>query len=119
MWALCCGVSLTFIAMRPALKSFPAPIIGLLCFVIILQSWFGRTAYFGNLPAGAVAILLGLVVAWGAVVLDSGISNVSIQGVVAATLEFNFYLPLPAVNHVFSGFNSRHLNGDRDSVRDL
>ena len=98
------GVSLTFIAMRPALEIFSAPIIGLLCFVIILRGWFGRTAYFGNLPAGAVAILLGLVVAWGAVVLDSGISNVSIQGVVAATLEFGFYLPLPAVNHVFGGF---------------
>ena len=35
------GISITFISMRPALEMFMTPAIGLLCFAIILVSWFG------------------------------------------------------------------------------
>ena len=35
------GVSITFISMRPALEMFMTPQIGLVCFAIILVSWFG------------------------------------------------------------------------------
>src|ERR1700704_1181244 len=35
------GVSVTFIAMRPALEMYMTPVIGLTCFAIILVSWFG------------------------------------------------------------------------------
>ena len=35
------GVSITFISMRPALEMFMTPVIGLICFAIILVSWFG------------------------------------------------------------------------------
>ena len=35
------GVSITFISMRPALEMFMTPLIGLVCFAIILVSWFG------------------------------------------------------------------------------
>src|SRR5882724_10361029 len=35
------GVSITFISMKPALEMFMTPTIGIVCFAIILVSWFG------------------------------------------------------------------------------
>jgi len=35
------GVSITFISMRPALEMYQTPQIGIVCFAIILLSWFG------------------------------------------------------------------------------
>src|SRR6201990_2291700 len=59
------GVSLTFIAMRPALEMYMTPQIGLVCFAVILVSWFGGVKYPKSIPAGLVAILVGMVIAWG------------------------------------------------------
>ena len=53
------GVSITFISMRPALEMFLTPVIGLVCFAILLVSWFGGVRYFRGLPAGLVALLVG------------------------------------------------------------
>ncbi len=57
------GVSITFISMRPALDMFLTPAIGLVCFAILLVSWFGGVRYFRGLPAGLVALLAGTVIA--------------------------------------------------------
>src|SRR5215467_8119531 len=59
------GVSITFISMRPALEMFMTPMIGLVCFAIILLSWFGGVKYPKGIPAGLVAIAVGMVIAWG------------------------------------------------------
>ena len=45
------GVSIAFIAMRPALDRFMTPMIGLTCFAVILASWFGGVGYGGG-PSG-------------------------------------------------------------------
>ena len=50
------GVSIAFISMRPALEMFMTPVIGIICFAIILVSWFGGVRYFKGIPAGLVAI---------------------------------------------------------------
>src|SRR6188508_3374289 len=39
------GVSITFISMRPALQMFMNPVIGIVCFAVILASWFGGVRY--------------------------------------------------------------------------
>src|SRR5260221_5709086 len=98
------GVSIAFISMRPALEMFMTPTIGIVCFAIILVSWFGGVRYFKGIPAGLVSIALGTVIAWGstAVGLDWG-------GLTGAKLgqsfaNFGFAVPIPAVGHVFSGF---------------
>jgi AGZA family xanthine/uracil permease-like MFS transporter len=80
------GVSITFIAMRPALEMYMTPIIGLTCFAVILVSWFGGFKYPKGIPAGLVAIAVGTIIAWGSIT------------------NFGFSVPIPAVNHVFSGF---------------
>ncbi len=58
------GVSITFISMKPALDMFMTPMVGLVCFAIILASWFGGVKY-GGIPAGLVAIAGGTLIAWG------------------------------------------------------
>ena len=44
------GVSIAFISMRPALEMFMTPVIGIVCFAIILASWFGGVRYFKRHP---------------------------------------------------------------------
>ncbi|MGU3362665.1 regulator [Methylobacterium sp. M6A4_1b] len=99
------GVSVTFIAMRPALELITTPVIGVVAFAIILLAWFGGLRYPGRLPAGLVAILFGMVVAWGAKLFGLDLGGVSGPGLAAALQGVGFSVPLPAVGHVFSGFD--------------
>src|SRR5678815_981349 len=59
------GVSVAFISMRPALEMFLAPVVGVVCFVLIVASWFGGVRCFEGIPAGLVAIAVGTLIAWG------------------------------------------------------
>jgi AGZA family xanthine/uracil permease-like MFS transporter len=98
------GVSVTFISMRPALEMYMTPQIGLVCFAIILISWFGGVKYPRGIPAGLVAIAVGMVIAWGSNLFGLGLGGLSLKGVGDAFASFGFSVPLPAVNQVFSGF---------------
>lgn len=98
------GVSVTFISMRPALEMYMTPQIGLVCFAIILVSWFGGVKYWRGIPAGLVAIAAGMIIAWGSNLFGLGLGGLSIAGVGAAFANFGFSVPIPAVGHVFSGF---------------
>src|ERR1700741_1900028 len=98
------GVSVTFISMRPALEMYMTPQIGLVCFAIILASWFGGVKYPRGIPAGLVAIAAGMLIAWGSNLFDLGLGGLSLKGVGDAFANFGFSVPIPAFGHVFSGF---------------
>jgi AGZA family xanthine/uracil permease-like MFS transporter len=98
------GVSITFISMRPALEMYMTPIIGLTCFAIIMVSWLGGFKYPKGIPAGLVAIAAGIVIAWGSNLFDLGYGGLSLQKLQGAFSNFGFSVPLPAIDHVFSGF---------------
>jgi len=98
------GVSVAFIAMRPALEMFMTPVIGIVCFSVILVSWFGGVRYFRGLPAGLVAIGVGTAIAWGSTALGFNFGGLSKAGLLTSFSDFGFSFPLPAVGHVFSGF---------------
>jgi AGZA family xanthine/uracil permease-like MFS transporter len=98
------GVSVTFISMRPALQMFLTPVIGLVCFAILMVNWFGGVRFFRGLPAGLVALLAGTVVAWGSTVFDLNYGGLSLAGLGESITHFGFSLPLPVFGHVFSGF---------------
>lgn len=98
------GVSLAFISMRPALEMYMTPVIGIVCFVIILLSWFGGVRYFRGVPAGLVAIAVGTLIAWGSNLFDLNYGGMSLQKLTSALTDFGFSVPLPAFGHVFSGF---------------
>src|SRR6476659_8285823 len=98
------GVSITFISMRPALEMFMTPIIGLTCFAIIMVSWFGGYKYPKGIPAGLVAIAVGMIIAWGSNLFGLGYGGLSLEGLWGAFTNFGFSVPIPAIGHVFSGF---------------
>jgi AGZA family xanthine/uracil permease-like MFS transporter len=98
------GVSVTFISMRPALEMYMTPQIGLVCFAIIIVSWFGGVKYPKGIPAGLVAIAAGMLIAWGSNLFGLGLGGLSLKGVGDAFANFGFSVPLPAFGQVFSGF---------------
>ena len=98
------GVSIAFISMRPAMEIYMTSIIGLTCLAIIMVSWFGGVRYPKGMPAGLVAILVGVVIAWGATAFGLEIGGLSLAGLTQSVAHFGFSLPIPATDHVFAGF---------------
>ena len=98
------GVSVTFISMRPALEMYMTPQIGLVCFAIIMASWFGGVRYPKAIPAGLVAIAAGMLIAWGSNLFGLGLGGLSVKGLGDAFSNFGFSVPMPAFGLVFSGF---------------
>jgi len=83
---------------------FFTPVIGLTCFAIILLSWFGGVRYFRGIPAGLIAIAVGTVIAWGSTAFGLNYGSMTVKGLADSVVNFGFHVPLPAFNHVFSGF---------------
>src|SRR6187549_213846 len=98
------GVSVSFISMRPALEMFMTPLIGVVCFAIILVSWFGGVRYYKGIPAGLVAIAAGSLIAWGSTALGLNYGGMTVEKLTASVTNFGFSFPVPAIGHVFSGF---------------
>ncbi len=98
------GVSIAFISMRPAEEMFMTPVIGVVCFAIILASWFGGVRYWKGLPAGLIAIAVGTVIAWASTAVGVPMGGMSFGNVGQAFAQFGFSVPVPAISHVFAGF---------------
>jgi AGZA family xanthine/uracil permease-like MFS transporter len=98
------GVSIAFISMRPALEMFMTPVVAIPCFAIILASWFGGVRYFRGTPAGLVAIAVGTIIAWVSTALGHPFGGMSLTKLTDSVSSFGFSIPIPAVGHVFSGF---------------
>ena len=98
------GVSIAFISMRPAMEMFMTPAIGIVCFLIILSSWFGGVRYFKGIPAGLVAIAVGTAIAWGSTALGLDYGGMSAAKLADSFANFGFSVPLPQIGHVFGGF---------------
>lgn len=98
------GVSISFISMRPALEMFTTPVIGVVCFAIILLSWFGGVRYYKGIPAGLVAIAVGSAIAWGSNLFGLNYGGMTLEKLTGSFANFGFSIPLPAFSHIFSGF---------------
>ncbi|MGB2942995.1 MAG: hypothetical protein WBB04_10505 [Candidatus Macondimonas sp.] len=98
------GVSIAFISMKPALDMYLDPVIGLVCFAILLASWFGGVRYWKGMPAGLVAIGVGSLIAWGGLAFGFNFGGMSLDKLGASFASFGFSVPLPAIGHVFGGF---------------
>jgi AGZA family xanthine/uracil permease-like MFS transporter len=98
------GVSITFISMKPALEMFMTPTIGIVCFAIILVSWFGGVKY-GGIPAGLVAIAAGTLIAWGSNLFGFNIGGMSAENVKASFQTFGFAVPHPVLGLVLGGLH--------------
>src|SRR5580658_4348396 len=70
------GVSITFISMRPALEMYLTPVIGVSC--------FGGFRYPRGIPAGLVAIAVGMIIAWGSNLFGLNYGGLGVKGVTDA-----------------------------------
>ncbi len=98
------GISITFISMSPAAQMFSTPVIGVVCFAVILASWFGGVRYFNGVPGGLVAIAVGTALAWGSNLFGLGYGDLTLAKLTGSFANFGFEIPIPAIGHVFSGF---------------
>jgi len=98
------GVSIAFISLRPALEMYMTPVIGVVCFAILLASWFGGVRYYKGIPAGLIAIAVGSAIAWGSTAAGLNFGSMSLANLGDSFAGFGFSFPLPAIDHVFSGF---------------
>jgi len=80
------------------------PVLGLLCFAVILVSWLGGFKYPKGIPAGLVAIAVGMLIAWGSTLFGFNFGGMSLDNLTGAFANFGFSVPLPAFDQVFSGF---------------
>ena len=83
--------------MRPGLLVFETPLIGMVCFAIILANWFGGVRYFQDVPGGLIAIAAGTLIAWGSNLFGLGYGGLSVGSVggktVALVVESRSSLP--------------------------
>ena len=98
------GVSISFISMAPALNMFMTPVIGVVCFAIIIVSWFGGVKY-GGIPAGLVAIAGGSLIAWGSNLFGLNFGGMSFEALKGSFQTFSFSVPTPVVSLVFGGLH--------------
>jgi AGZA family xanthine/uracil permease-like MFS transporter len=98
------GISITFISMSPAAQVFTTPVIGVVCFAVILASWFGGVKYFGGVPGGLVAIAVGTLIAWGSNLFGLGYGDLNMAKLTSSFSNFGFSFPIPAVAYTFGGF---------------
>src|ERR1700722_14724007 len=99
------GVSITFISMKPALEMFMTPVVGVVCFAVILVSWFGGIKYSG-IPAGLIAIAGGTLIAWGSSLFHLNFGDMHLEKVKDSFSTFGLALPHPAVGLVMKGVSS-------------
>ena len=98
------GVSITFISMKPALEMFLTPMVGIVCFAIILVSWFGGVK-FGGIPAGLVAIAAGTIIAWGSNLFGLHFAGMSTEALKGSFQTFGFSVPHPVLGLVLGGLH--------------
>src|SRR6187402_2334745 len=98
------GVAITFISMKPALEMFMTPLVGVVCFAIIIASWFGGVKY-GGVPAGLVAIAAGTLIAWGSNLFGFNFGGMNLEALKGSFSTFGFSAPTPVFGLVFGGLN--------------
>src|SRR6201992_983567 len=98
------GISITFISMSPAAQVFSTPVIGVVCFAVILANWFGGVKYFGGVPGGLVAMAVGTLIAWASTAFGLGYGDLTLTKLGASVSNFGFSVPIPAFNYTFDGF---------------
>jgi AGZA family xanthine/uracil permease-like MFS transporter len=88
------GISIAFIAMRPAAQMWEAPWIGLVAFAFILVGWLGSRRMPGNAPVGLLSVCVATAVGWLAVI--AGWSDILEPSAVTESLgQLALHLPIP------------------------
>lgn len=98
------GIALTYIAIQPMAQLFLTPVIGMICFTIVLLDWFGGVQLLKRVPAGLLVLAVGALIGWGSNLVGLHFGGLTVEGLRASLSEFGFRLPVPAAHYVFAGF---------------
>src|SRR5260370_3321051 len=90
------GISITFTPMRPGAQMAMTPVIGLVCFAVIMADWFGGVRYFKGVPGGLVAIIVGAVIPWGSTLFGFNYGGLPIGGCKSPLSSFRLSHPMHA-----------------------
>jgi AGZA family xanthine/uracil permease-like MFS transporter len=91
------GISIAFIAMRPAFQMMEAPWIAITTFMIILLSWTAGVRLPLGIPGGLAAVLVGTIIGWASYAIF-GWQGLSSQAVTDSFAQFGLHLPVPGAD---------------------
>lgn len=91
------GIALTYIAMNPMGEIYTVPYIGLITLVIVIAGWLAHKVFPFNMPAGLMAIIIGMIIAWTTGYMD-------VNEVKEAAKGFSIAIPSLAVGNLAEGF---------------
>jgi len=90
------GVAITFIEMGAAFGAWNVAWLSMVSFGIIFVGWLANVQFPGKLPAGLVAVIIGIIVGWASGYMQIGTLTTAIQNV---SLAF----PLPQIQPLVDG----------------
>ncbi|MFO1446187.1 xanthine permease [Bacillus sp. Bva_UNVM-123] len=91
------GIALTYIAMNPIGEVYSTPYIGLITLVIVIAGWLAHKKFPFNMPAGLMAIIIGMIIAWATGFMDMNEVREAAKG-------FSVAFPSVAIGHIAEGF---------------
>jgi AGZA family xanthine/uracil permease-like MFS transporter len=98
------GISITFIAMRPAFQMWEVPWIAFVSLGIVLISWMANVKLPGGIPGGLAAVIVGTIMVWVASLL--GWTDIVHGAAVSDALgQFGIHPPTPS-GDVFTGLGN-------------
>ena len=92
------GVSITFIAMTPAMQTFHLPYIGLISLIFILLSFYGKVRMPGGVPVGLLVIVVGTAIGW-------AFGQMSVSALQASIMDVSMSTPVFSVSNIVEGFS--------------
>lgn len=92
------GVSITYIAIKPAMQVWEVPYMGFIALTIVVLGFLGNKVFPFKIPAGLVAIIAGTIVGWAT-------GYMRLPELVSSTKDVGFFLPIPAFKELVGGFS--------------
>lgn len=103
MLATLAGVGLGFLGLAFLFQAFASPVVGLVTLVLVFIVFFGRVRFRGGLPATAVVLGVGTILAW-----ITGLAPVG--GPDARPLShLRLYIPWPVPGELFEALRGGHI----------
>ena len=69
-----------------------------------MARWFGGVRFFKEMLAGLVALSGDTAIAWGSQLFGMNLGGLFLEGITGSLKYFGFSIPIPAIDHTFSGF---------------
>jgi AGZA family xanthine/uracil permease-like MFS transporter len=90
------GVAITYIAMGAAFNAWNVAWLSMVSFGIIFVGWLANVQFPGKIPAGLVAVIIGIIFGWASGYMQIGTLQAAIANVAIA-------IPLPQIQVLLAG----------------